>query len=168
VSVAAAVLLDVMDLSGVFCVADSSVLQDAILWNSMGMYTCSVWLSNTMDDPTSGPKMPGALMLASADTNVPTKDAIAIGTEPCCHDDDDVQIASSNLSHHLIVITGYLTSPIGLNPTAHKATLTTSDPQAQSFKQFDCTHTSRSIWSQPNCKQKQQLASASHWTISPV
>jgi len=41
------VLLDVMDLSGVFCVADSGVLQDTILWNSMGMHTCSVWFSNT-------------------------------------------------------------------------------------------------------------------------
>jgi len=45
-SVTAAVLLDVMDLSGVFCVADSGVLQDAILWNSMGMHTCSLWFSN--------------------------------------------------------------------------------------------------------------------------
>ena len=45
-SVAAAVPLDVMDLSGVFCVADSGVLQDAILWNSVGMHTCSVWFSN--------------------------------------------------------------------------------------------------------------------------
>ena len=47
-SVTVAVLLDVMDLSGVFCVADSGVLQDAILWNSMGMHTCSVWLSDTL------------------------------------------------------------------------------------------------------------------------
>jgi len=47
-SVAAAVPLDVMDLSGVFCVADSGVLQDAILWNSVGMHTCSVWFSNTL------------------------------------------------------------------------------------------------------------------------
>jgi len=38
----------VMDLSGVFCVADSGVLQDTILWNSVGMHTCSVWLSNTL------------------------------------------------------------------------------------------------------------------------
>ena len=37
-----------MDLSGVFCVADSGVLQDAFLWNSMGMHTCSVWFSNTL------------------------------------------------------------------------------------------------------------------------
>ena len=35
-----------MDLSGVFCVADSGVLQDTILWNSVGMHTCSVWFSN--------------------------------------------------------------------------------------------------------------------------
>jgi len=42
------VLLDVMDLSGVFCVADSGVLQDTFLWNSMGMHTCSVWFSNTI------------------------------------------------------------------------------------------------------------------------
>jgi len=47
-SVPATVLLDVMDLSGVFCVADSGVLQDTFLWNSMGMHTCSVWLSNTL------------------------------------------------------------------------------------------------------------------------
>ena len=47
-SVAATVLLNVMDLSGVFCVADSDVLQDTILWSSMGMHTCSVWLSNTL------------------------------------------------------------------------------------------------------------------------
>jgi len=33
--------------SGVFCVPDSGVLEDAFLWNSMGMHTCSVWLSNT-------------------------------------------------------------------------------------------------------------------------
>jgi len=46
-SVTATVLLDVMDLSGVFCVADSGVLQDVFLWNSMGMHTCSVWLSNS-------------------------------------------------------------------------------------------------------------------------
>ena len=39
----------VMDLSGVFCVADSGVLQDTFLWNSMGMHTCSVWFSNTKD-----------------------------------------------------------------------------------------------------------------------
>jgi len=39
---------DIMDLSGVFFIADSGVLQDAFLWNSMGMYTCSVWLSNTL------------------------------------------------------------------------------------------------------------------------
>jgi len=45
---AAAVPLDVMDLSGVFCVAESGVLQDAILWNSVGMHTCSVWLFNTL------------------------------------------------------------------------------------------------------------------------
>jgi len=38
----------VMDLSGVFCVADSGVLQDTFLWNSLGMHTCSVWLSNTL------------------------------------------------------------------------------------------------------------------------
>jgi len=38
----------VMDLSGVFCVADSGVLQDAFLWNSMGTHTCSVWFSNTL------------------------------------------------------------------------------------------------------------------------
>jgi len=31
-SVAATVVLYAMDLSGVFCVADSDVLQDAILW----------------------------------------------------------------------------------------------------------------------------------------
>jgi len=37
----------VMDLSGVFCVADSGVLQDTFLWNSMGMHTCSVWFSNS-------------------------------------------------------------------------------------------------------------------------
>jgi len=58
-SVTATVLLDVMDLSGVFCVADSGVLQDAILWNSMGMHTCSVWFSNTgsldFDEPTPQP-----------------------------------------------------------------------------------------------------------------
>jgi len=36
-----------MDLSGVFCVADSGVLQDTFLWNSMGMHTCSVWFSNS-------------------------------------------------------------------------------------------------------------------------
>jgi len=45
----------VMDLSGVFCVADSGVIQDAFLWNSMGMHTCSVWFSNNMlgvRDPT--------------------------------------------------------------------------------------------------------------------
>jgi len=47
-SVTATVLLDVMDLSGVFCVADSGVLQDTILWNSVGMHTCSVWFSNTL------------------------------------------------------------------------------------------------------------------------
>jgi len=47
-SVTAAVLLDVMDLSGVFCVVDSGVLQHTILWNSVGMHTCSVWLSNTL------------------------------------------------------------------------------------------------------------------------
>ena len=47
-SVTATVLLDVMDLSGVFCVADSGVLQDTFLWNSMGMHTCSVWFSNTL------------------------------------------------------------------------------------------------------------------------
>jgi len=35
-----------MDLSGVFCVADSGVLQDTFLWNSIGMHTCSVWFSN--------------------------------------------------------------------------------------------------------------------------
>jgi len=35
-----------MDLSEVFCVADSGVLQDTFLWNSMGMHTCSVWFSN--------------------------------------------------------------------------------------------------------------------------
>jgi len=51
VSVAATVLLDVMDLSGVFCVADSGVLQDTILWNSVGMHTCSVWFSNTCKHP---------------------------------------------------------------------------------------------------------------------
>jgi len=39
-----------MDLSGVFCVADSGVLQDTILWNSVGMHTCSVWFSNMHDD----------------------------------------------------------------------------------------------------------------------
>jgi len=38
--------IGVMDLSGVFCVADSGVLQDTFLWNSMGMHTCSVWFSN--------------------------------------------------------------------------------------------------------------------------
>jgi len=38
----------VMDLSGVFCVADSGVLQDTFLWNSMGIHTCSVWFSNTL------------------------------------------------------------------------------------------------------------------------
>jgi len=38
----------VMDLSGVFCVADSGVLQDTILWNSMGVHICSVWFSNTL------------------------------------------------------------------------------------------------------------------------
>jgi len=48
VSVTGAVLLDVMDLSVVFCVADSGVLQDTFLWNSMEMHTCSVWLSNTL------------------------------------------------------------------------------------------------------------------------
>jgi len=39
----------VMDLylSGVFCVADSGVLQDTFLWNSMEMHTCSVWFSNS-------------------------------------------------------------------------------------------------------------------------
>jgi len=37
-----------MDLSGVFCAADSGVLQDAFLWNFMGMHTCSVWFSNTL------------------------------------------------------------------------------------------------------------------------
>jgi len=47
-SVTATVLLDVMDLSGVFCVADSGVLQDTFLWNSMGMHTCSVRFSNTL------------------------------------------------------------------------------------------------------------------------
>jgi len=47
-SVTATVLLDVIDLSGVFCVADSGVLQDTILWNSVGMHTCSVWFSNTL------------------------------------------------------------------------------------------------------------------------
>jgi len=47
-SVTAAVPLDVINLSGVFCVADSGVLQDTSLWNSMGMHTCSVWLSNTL------------------------------------------------------------------------------------------------------------------------
>jgi len=47
-NVTATVLLDVMDLSGVVCVADSGVLQDTILWNSMGMHTCFVWLSNTL------------------------------------------------------------------------------------------------------------------------
>jgi len=47
-SVTATVLLNVMDLSGVFCVADSGVLQDTIPWNSMGMHTCSVWVSNTL------------------------------------------------------------------------------------------------------------------------
>jgi len=46
-SVTATVLLDVMDLSGVFCVADSGV-QDTILWNSVGMHTYSVWFSNTL------------------------------------------------------------------------------------------------------------------------
>jgi len=46
-SVTATVLLDVMDLSGVFCVADSGVLQGTFPWNSMGMHTCSVWFSNT-------------------------------------------------------------------------------------------------------------------------
>jgi len=46
-SVTATVLLDVMDLSGVFCVADSGVLQDTFLWNSMRMHTCSVWFSNS-------------------------------------------------------------------------------------------------------------------------
>jgi len=35
-------------LSGVFCVADSGVLQDTFLWNSMGMHTCSVWFSNSI------------------------------------------------------------------------------------------------------------------------
>jgi len=40
--------IGVMDLSGVFCGADSSVLQDTFLWNSMGMHTCSVWFSNTL------------------------------------------------------------------------------------------------------------------------
>jgi len=35
-----------MDLSGVFCVADSGALQDTFLWNSMRMHTRSVWLSN--------------------------------------------------------------------------------------------------------------------------
>jgi len=48
-SVTATVRLDVMDLSGVFCGADSGVLQDSFLWNSMGMHTCSVWLSNNVD-----------------------------------------------------------------------------------------------------------------------
>jgi len=38
----------VMDLSGVFSVADSGVLQDTILWDSVGMHTCSVWFSNTL------------------------------------------------------------------------------------------------------------------------
>jgi len=47
VSVTATVLLDVMDLSGVSLVADSCVLQDTFLWNSMGMHTCSVCLSNS-------------------------------------------------------------------------------------------------------------------------
>jgi len=37
-----------MDLSGVFCVADSRVLQDTFLWNSVGMHTCSVWFSSTL------------------------------------------------------------------------------------------------------------------------
>jgi len=38
----------VMNLCAVFCVADSHVLQDAFLWNSMGMHTCSVWHSNSV------------------------------------------------------------------------------------------------------------------------
>jgi len=46
-SVTATVLLDVMDLSVVFCVADSGILQDTFLWNSVRMHTCSVWFSNT-------------------------------------------------------------------------------------------------------------------------
>jgi len=27
----------------------SGVLQDTFLWNSMGMHTCSVWLSNNVE-----------------------------------------------------------------------------------------------------------------------
>jgi len=46
-SVTATVLLDIIDVSGVFCVADSCVLQDTFLWNSMGMHTCFVWFSNS-------------------------------------------------------------------------------------------------------------------------
>jgi len=53
-SVTATVLLDVMDLSGVFCGADSGVLQDTFLWNSMGMHTCSVWFSNRFEDAGGG------------------------------------------------------------------------------------------------------------------
>ena len=41
-------LLTQVHLSGVFCVADSGVLQDTFPWNSMGMHTCSVWFSNTL------------------------------------------------------------------------------------------------------------------------
>jgi len=49
----------VMDLSGVFCVADSGVLQDTFLWNSMGMHTCSVWFSNNVDPAD----VPAAIMV---------------------------------------------------------------------------------------------------------
>ena len=48
-SAPATVLLDVIDLSGVFCVADSDVHQDATLWNSVGMHARSMWLSNRQD-----------------------------------------------------------------------------------------------------------------------
>jgi len=47
-----------MDLSGVFCVADSGVLQDAFLWNCVGMHTCSVWFSNT--NPTENANVFGS------------------------------------------------------------------------------------------------------------
>jgi len=47
-SVAAAALLGVMDLSGVFCVADSGALQDVILWNSVGMRALAARFSSAL------------------------------------------------------------------------------------------------------------------------
>jgi len=82
--------IGVMDLSGVFCGADSGVLQDAFLWNSMGMHTCSVWFSNNSGD--------GANTFA---TVLASNASAVVETVPEGGSDDDEEWPEVNLNPRL-------------------------------------------------------------------